>query len=173
MKGLDVSPLLKAYFSPDISRSLSSVLSLPQRVSHMLFAKPKWLCAQRQREWRNAWETVMLGRQRRGVCACVCARRGGYKWEMSCSDVTSAVSRQDAGMCHTDEGRGRMGEKSKWTRWNGLIFFPPTKLLVYLWSLQRLSTMEAQLLPAEMLMSVCGMRQKADAELFESIFEPS
>lgn len=47
------------------------------------------------------------------VCVCVCTERGGYKWEMSCSDVTSAVSRQDAGMCHTDEGRGRMGEKSK------------------------------------------------------------
>lgn len=43
--------------------------------------------------------------------ACVCG--GGYEWEMSCSDVTSAVSRQDAGMCHMDEGRGRMGEKSK------------------------------------------------------------
>ena len=47
------------------------------------------------------------------VCLCVCVYRGGYKWKMSCSDVTSAVSRQDAGMCHTDEGRGRMGEKSK------------------------------------------------------------
>lgn len=47
---------------------------------------------------------------------CLCARWwGGYEWEMSCSDVTSAVSRQDAGMCHMDEGRGRIGEKSKCT----------------------------------------------------------
>lgn len=63
----------------------------------------------------------MLGRQRwGGVCARV--QGGGYEWEMSCSDVTSAVSRQDAGMCHTDEGRGRRGEKSKFTmKW----FIPP------------------------------------------------
>lgn len=50
---------------------------------------------------------------------------GGYEWEMSCSDVTSAVSRQDAGMCHTDEGRGRIGEKSKCTmKW---FISPPYK----------------------------------------------
>lgn len=36
---------------------------------------------------------------------------GGYRAEMSCSDVTSAVSRQDAAMCHTHERRGRMGRK--------------------------------------------------------------
>lgn len=51
-------------------------------------------------------------------------------------------------------------------------FFPPTKLLLYVWTLQRLSNMEAELLLAEMLMSVCGMRQKADTDLFESLFEP-
>lgn len=79
---------------------------------------------------------------------CLCARAGwgggGYEWEMSCSDVTSAVSRQDAGMCHTDEGRGRRGEKSKFTmKW--FISPPPhTKLLLYLWTLQRLSNMDAE-----------------------------
>lgn len=55
---------------------------------------------------------------------CMCGGGGGYEWEMSCSDVTSTVSRQDAGMCHTDEGRGRMGEKSKCTM-KCFLFSPP------------------------------------------------
>lgn len=70
----------------------------------------------------------MLGRQRwGGVCARVRVGGGGYEWEMSCSDVTSAVSRQDAGMCHTDEGRGRRGEKSKFTMKWFISLSPPYK----------------------------------------------
>lgn len=40
-------------------------------------------------------------------------RDGGYRVEMSCCDVTSAVSREDAAMCHTGEKRGRMFDKRK------------------------------------------------------------
>lgn len=36
-------------------------------------------------------------------------RWGGYGVEMSCSDVTSAVSRPDSAMCHTDRGVGAGG----------------------------------------------------------------
>lgn len=102
----------------------------------------------------------------------VCARGGGYEWEMSCSDVTSAVSRQDAGMCHTDEGRGRIGKKSKCTmKW----FIPPPPIQSCCFICGRCSIYQTWMLSrwlAEMLMSV-WTREKADAELFRSLSKPS
>lgn len=74
------------------------VLSPHQQDPQILFAKSKWLCVQRQRERRNAWETEMLEIREMGG-------GGVYRAVMSSSDVTSAVSRQDAAMCHTDKGR--------------------------------------------------------------------
>lgn len=54
-----------------------------------------------------------------------------------------------------------------------MVYFPPhTKLLLYLWTLQRLSNMDAELLLAEMLMSV-WTGEKADAELLRSLSRPS
>lgn len=61
------------------------------------------VCAEAERKKECVGDREMLGSQRDGG--------GGYRAEMSCSDVTSAVSRQDAAMCHTDERRGRMGRK--------------------------------------------------------------
>lgn len=58
---------------------------------------------------------------------------GGYRAEMSCSDVTSAVSRQDAAMCHTDERRGTMGRKLN--VWQGKKSFS-IKVQLYLCELQ-------------------------------------
>lgn len=46
---------------------------------------------------------------------------GGYRVEMSCGDVTSAVSREDAAMCHTGEKRGRIERKQNVDE--GKIFF--------------------------------------------------
>lgn len=84
-------------------------LSLFYWGSQILFARSKWLCVQRQRERRNAWET---DRDAGGVGEFFFFFVGGGRVEMSCSDVTSAAGWQDGKRklaCATQLKTGRIG----------------------------------------------------------------
>lgn len=105
-------PALKAHFSLDISVLLVlSALYLRESLRCCLLNQNGCVCRGKENEGMRG-RRWCWGDRDGEVFVCT---GGGCEWEMSCSDVTSAVSWQDAGMCHTDEGRGRIGEKSKCT----------------------------------------------------------
>lgn len=78
--------LLIRHFASFLAHCLPS---LPKWVSQVLFVRSKWLCVQRQRERRNAWETERCWgiRELRGG--------GGSSVAPGCGDVTSVVGRRD------------------------------------------------------------------------------